>query len=79
MGRKRRRAKTKTVLKPVNKMKQLAAMPKTKKLNNLNKNHPTVTGVLEPKIHFMVRPARALLVSKGFSARTHCAFAFVSA
>ena len=41
MGRKRPRAKTKTVLKPVNKMKQLAGMPKTKKLNNLNKNHPT--------------------------------------
>ena len=41
MGRKRPRAKTKNVLKPVNQMKQLAGMPKTKKLKNLNKNHPT--------------------------------------
>ena len=41
MGRKRSRAKTKTVLKPVNKMKQLVGMPKTNKEKNLNKNHPT--------------------------------------
>ena len=41
MGRKRPRAKTKTVLKSVNKMKQLVGMPKTKKSKNLNKNHPT--------------------------------------
>ena len=42
MGKKRPRAKTKTVLKPMNKIKQLAGMPKTKKLKNLNKNHPNI-------------------------------------
>ena len=41
MGRKGPRAKTKTVLKPVNKMKQLVGMPMTNKEKNLNKNHPT--------------------------------------
>ena len=42
MGRKRPGAKTKTVLKPVNKMKQLVGRPRQKKLKNLNKNPPTI-------------------------------------
>ena len=42
MGRKGPRAKTKTVLKQVNKMKQLVGMPMTNKEKNLNKNHPTM-------------------------------------
>ena len=42
MGRKGPRAKTKTVLKPVNK-KQLGCMPKMKKDKNPNKNHPIAT------------------------------------
>ena len=46
MGRKGPRAKTKTVLKPVNKMKQLVGMPMTNKEKNLNKNHPTTLGAL---------------------------------
>ena len=41
MGTKRQRAKTKTVLKSVNKMEQLVGMPKAKKEKNQNKNHPT--------------------------------------
>ena len=40
MRRKHTGAKTKTVLKPVNKMKQLVGMPKTKELKNPNKNPP---------------------------------------
>ena len=43
MGRKRPRAKTKTVLKPVNKMKQLAGMPRTNKEKNLNRKPPRAT------------------------------------
>ena len=38
-----------------------------------------VTGVMEPKLHGWVSFARALLVSKCFSARTHAASFFVSA
>ena len=41
MGRKGPRAKTKTVLKPVNKKEQLGGMPKMKKDKNLNKNPPS--------------------------------------
>ena len=41
MGRKGPRAKTKTVLKQVNKKEQLGGMPKMKKDKNLNKNPPT--------------------------------------
>ena len=40
MGRKGPRAKTKTVLKPVNKKEQLGGMPKMKKDKNPNKNPP---------------------------------------
>ena len=47
MGRKGPRAKTKTVLKPVNKKEQLGGMPKMKKDKNLNKNPPTNTGPKE--------------------------------
>ena len=43
MGRKGRREKTKTVLKSVNKMEQLAGMSKSKREKIQNKNHPTTT------------------------------------
>ena len=55
MGRKGPRAKTKTVLKPVNKKEQLGGMPKMKKDKNLNKNPPTVKIKIFP-IFFLFQP-----------------------
>ena len=49
MGRKGPRAKTKTVLKPVNKKEQLGGMPKMKKDKNLNKNPPTAVLDCQPQ------------------------------
>ena len=48
MGRKGPRPKMKTVLKPVNKMKQLVGMPMTNKEKNLNKNPPTRVPQIRP-------------------------------
>ena len=71
MGTKRPRAKTKSVLKPVNKMKQLAGKPKTKKLKNLNKNHPTVLGAphhqfKEPTIYLISQRPTLILCGNLF-------------
>ena len=44
-GRKCPTAKTKTVLKSVNKMEQLVGMSKSKREKNPNKNHPTERGI----------------------------------
>ena len=46
MGREGRRAKTKTVLKPVKQWEQLGSMPNWKFRNFLNKNPPSKIGTI---------------------------------